>query len=99
MVEDDFVSVVSDMRLADGRFFPIPVYLDVFERDLPEFQLGSCVDLMYHDEKVGELYVESIFSWNKLRAAQQVFGVDSRKHPGVVRMLDGGDWLIGGLFD
>lgn len=96
MVEDDFAGAVDHMRLADGSVFPLPVYLDVSKADASRIEGRAVVDLVYEGTKVGTIEPTSVFAWDRAHTARQVFGVETREHPGVARMLSARERLVGG---
>ncbi len=84
MGEEDYRSVVDDMRLHDGLPWALPVCL--------------AVDAAPSDERVvlaGEdgtplavLDVESVYSYDKEREAEQCFRTTDGEHPGVARLYE-----------
>ena len=96
MNEGDFHHVVSDLRLADGTVFSLPVVLDVSDDDARRLRGKPRVTLLFGDEAVGEIDPQSIFGWNREATALKVFGVVSPDHPGAAAMLRAGPQLIGG---
>jgi sulfate adenylyltransferase len=96
MTEDDFHSVVSNLRLRDGSVFSLPVYLDVSADHARWIRSASRITLSYQGKPVGEIEPLSIFRWDRKRVARRVFGVGNSEHPGVARMLAAGEWLVGG---
>ena len=96
MDEADFNSVVSNMRLASGELFPLPIALDVDQGTAEWAGARSTVALRYGGEEVGELVPTSVYTVDKLQVAKALFGTTERLHPGVRFFLDGGDWFVGG---
>lgn len=81
----DYVRVVEEMRLADGRLFPIPVTLPVDRID----DLHYDRDVALRDAKnnlLAVLTVEEIYTWDRTQAAQFVFGTQDPAHPLVAEM-------------
>jgi len=62
MGEDDFASVVSDMRLTNGEVFSLPVTLDVDEGVMNRIRNSSEIDLCFEDKKIGTMAIKSIFT-------------------------------------
>ena len=96
MIEDEFRSVVRDMRLPNGSPFPLPVVLDVDGPTAERLRGRPLVTLVYHDEAVGELVPQSIYSCDKPSVARAIYGTDDPAHPGVRFFLAGGDVFVGG---
>jgi sulfate adenylyltransferase len=81
----DYARAVEDMRLADGRLFPIPVTLSVDRTD----NLHYDRDVVLRDAKnnlLAILTVEEIYPWDRARTAQLVFGTQDPAHPLVAEM-------------
>jgi sulfate adenylyltransferase len=81
----DYERVVEEMRLADGRLFPIPVTLPVDRIE----ELHYDRDVALRDAKnnlLAILTVEEIYTWDRARTAQLVFGTQDPAHPLVAEM-------------
>jgi sulfate adenylyltransferase len=96
MIEEEFVSVCTQMRLPSGQPFPIPVVLDVSKEFADTAKNSSSIDLMYEGRKVGEVEPTSVYTCDKPVMAKFVYGTDEPAHPGVKRFYSVGDWFIGG---
>jgi len=96
MNEAEFFSVSEKMRLPSGEPFTIPVVLDVDEKFAISARNASCVELFFADKKVGEIIPKNIYTCDKTAIAAHVYGTNERKHPGVKRFYESGDWFIGG---
>lgn len=85
MNESDYRSVVTDMRLADGTVWSIPITLAVAESVASELKLGQQVALV--GETDGTIYavldIESIYQVDQAEEARRVFKTDDPAHPGV----------------
>tara|TARA_E500000331_G_scaffold302344_1_gene304214 strand:- start:328 stop:1410 length:1083 start_codon:yes stop_codon:yes gene_type:complete len=96
MNEDTFRSVVANMRLSDGTVFPLPVLLDVSQEDAMRMRGALSVTLIYKDTEVGVLTLESIYTCDKKKVSELVYGTQSSDHTGVRFFERGGDWFLGG---
>ena len=96
MVQEDFESVLQDMRLANDIPWTIPIVLDVGEESLKNVVEGDEVALTYGGEPFAIMEVEEIYSYDKKEYAENVYGTLSEEHPGVVRTMNMGDRLVGG---
>ena len=84
MAEDDYTSVVEDMRLRNGLPWALPVCLAVDKA--PE---GDRVALADESGKlVAVLEVEGTYAYDKDREAEQCFRTTDTEHPGVARLYD-----------
>jgi len=95
---DDYERVVSEMRLADGTVWPIPVTLDVSEEQASNLEPGSILALR-DDEgvMVAVVHVADLWEPDREQEARLVFGTTNREHPGVAELLERcGPWYVGG---
>ncbi len=87
--KQDYDSVCSDMRLADGTLWPLPITLDVTE-ELAE-KLSPGTPLVLRDPEglaIAVLHVEEQWRIEREKKAEQVFGTVDRKHPGVAHLFE-----------
>ena len=85
MGEADFRGVVSDMRLADGTLFPIPVTLPV----PADAGLSVGTDIALRDsmnDLLAIMTIEELYPWDPAVVAQHVLGTQDSKHPLVNEM-------------
>jgi len=82
--EEDYNSVVKDMRLADGSLWPMPITLDVSQEFADSVEPGQ--DIALRDQEGVILAILSIgdkYTPNKALEAEKVFGADDVAHPAV----------------
>jgi sulfate adenylyltransferase len=96
MNEDEFTSVVGDMRLPSGDVFPLPVVLDLDREEAARIRGANKVALTFGDQEVGEFAPASVFSCDKQKVARAVFGTADAAHPGVSHFLAMGEIMVGG---
>ena len=80
----DYDSVVEKMRLVDGALWPIPVTLDVSEAFGARVEVGQ--DIALRDQEgviLATMTVTDIWTPDKAREAELVFGADDLAHPAV----------------
>lgn len=97
MKSDDYASVVSGMRLADGLPWSIPVTLSIGEDQRSSIRAGQ--DLALADESgrlLAILHIEDLFPNEKQKEAQEVYRTTDEAHPGVAALYRSGEWLVGG---
>jgi len=96
VTEADYKSVVSDMKLADGTMFGLPIVLDTDSEDI---SVGDKVLLSYKGEDLAVLTVEEKYLPNKPLEALNCYGTSSLEHPGVqmIAMERGKYYLSGPL--
>lgn len=104
--ENDYNSVVSDMRLTTvvdeetgkGLLWSMPITLDVSEQTAKSYKVGDKVVLedLRDDKKLAVLTIESIYKPNKEVEAKKVFRGDP-EHPAVKYLTEtAGEYYIGG---
>ena len=83
--EEDYLSVVSRMRLADGTVWSIPITLAVDDQQASSLRKGETVALVGEADGVtyGLLEVQSIYKVDQGEEARRVFKTDDPEHPGV----------------
>ncbi|MEX0599360.1 MAG: bifunctional sulfate adenylyltransferase/adenylylsulfate kinase [Rhodothermales bacterium] len=97
MTREDYDTVVSDMRLANGVFWPIPITLAVDERTVE--QIGTSQKVVLRDTTglaLAVMDVEDAWEPDKTRESKHVFGTTDPEHPGVAHLLASGNRYLGG---
>ena len=87
--QQDYESVCSDMRLADGSLWPLPITLDITE-ELAE-KLSAGTPLVLRDPEglaIAILHVEEQWKIEREEKAAAVYGTTDRKHPGVAHLFE-----------
>ena len=84
MTEDDYNSVVENMRLKNGKLWPMPITLDVSQDFADSLKIGQNIALR-DQEGVILATITVTDSWlpKKKREAELVFGADDLAHPAV----------------
>ena len=89
MNKRDYEAVVDEMRLADGTIWPIPIVLDIQEKNLEIFKEASQIAL--RDQEgflLAYLKIEEFWKPNKWVEAEKVYGTTDTDHPGVNYLLN-----------
>ncbi|MEI0739052.1 sulfate adenylyltransferase [Paenibacillus sp. JTLBN-2024] len=96
--EEDYRSVVSTMRLADGTVWSIPVTLSVDETTAQGLSLGDQVALTGAEDGVvyAVLTVESVYEADQEEEALKVFKTSDLEHPGVKKLFERSPIYVGG---
>ena len=100
LCEDDFNSVVDTMRLSEGTIWTVPIIIQIDKMDAK--RLENVPKILLVDDtglKIAILHNESIFMMNKQKVLIKLFGTDNPRHPGVNKVLAGGDYIIGGKIE
>lgn len=100
MNQQDYNSVVENMRLADGTVWPMPIVLDVDEQAAKKLanQSQPVLQLLSPDKEVlAMLEISNIWQPDKIKEAQLVYGTTDKAHPGVAYLFDQiKDFYVGG---
>ncbi len=84
MGREDYESVVNDMRLANGRLWPVPVVLDVSDDFAGKLEKGQKIALRDSEGFMPAIMtVEDIWQPDKTHEAEKVYGTTSTDHAGV----------------
>merc|ERR1712137_1021413 len=97
--EADYKGVVTEMRLADGTLWPMPITLDVSKEQASQWKTGDRILLRDTDTSpLAILTVGDIYTPDKALEAEKVFGSpDDKKHPAIAYLLDeAGEVYVGG---
>jgi len=98
--EDDFQSIVKTGRLSNGLAWTVPITLDIDEQEGRKMKDAGQVALTTdNNEKFAILHVEEFYSFDKIACAKSIYQTDDIKHPGVEKMLNMKDRLVGGKVD
>ncbi|PSP00522.1 MAG: sulfate adenylyltransferase, partial [Cyanobacteria bacterium SW_6_48_11] len=97
MEQADYEGVVSEMRLANGVPWSIPVTLSVSEQEAKTLQEGDWVRLDDPQGRfVGVLELTQKYRYNKAYEALNVYRTEERKHPGVDVLYNQGPIKLAG---
>jgi sulfate adenylyltransferase len=97
MSQADYDPVVSDMRLANGLPWAVPVTLSVTEAIAAPLTVGTLVRLDDTAGRfVGVLELTEKYTYDKTREAVHVYRTDDAKHPGVKVVYDQGPVNLAG---
>ena len=98
--QQDFESVVSKGRLANGIAWTMPTVLDVGDDTGRKMKEAGNV-LLKNPEGTGIaiLHVEDVYSYDKQATVNGVYGTNDESHPGVAKTNAMNDFLVGGKID
>jgi len=95
MKEDEYDSVVKDMRLPGKELFGLPVTFDV--PSSTGIKTGDKILMKWDGQDVAVLEAESVFKPNKVVEAKECYGTSSLEHPTVHSLIaELGDTYVGG---
>ena len=95
---DDYERVCSEMRLADGRLWPMPIMLDVDAATAEGLAEGDRLALRDPEGvMLAVLHVADVWQADREAEAEAVFGTSNPEHPGVAHLLNQtGPFYVGG---
>ncbi|GIO19183.1 sulfate adenylyltransferase [Oceanobacillus oncorhynchi subsp. incaldanensis] len=96
MGKADYESVVSDMRLADGTVWSIPITLPISETAANTLEIGTRAKLTFNNEVYGVIDITEVYEPNKWKEAKQVYRTDDQAHPGVKKLFERPDYYAAG---
>ena len=98
MLHEDYQKVVSDMHLANGSLWPIPITLSVTKAQADALKIGQEIALVddESDRLMGTMLIQDKFTYDKKHEAKHVFRTDDEAHPGVAKVYSQEDVLLGG---
>lgn len=97
MCKDDYHSVMDTMHLKSGLPWTIPVTLSATADEAKGITPGMEVALADKAHNIlAILSVEEVFAHDKEKEAIQVYGTSEDKHPGVKKVYEMGEYLLGG---
>jgi ATP sulfurylase len=100
MGQEDFLSVLICMRLANGIIWPLPIVLDVSEETANQLAIGDVVGLTDEQGDVlALLHLSEKYRFDKEDMVRKIYGTDCRDHPGVRMVYDMQPVLLAGPID
>jgi sulfate adenylyltransferase len=86
--EQNYHSIVSEMRLSNGLAWSIPVTLQVQEPEAESYKLDSDIALMHpNGDLLAVMTITSKYLPDQQRESQQVYKTTDTDHPGVKALL------------
>jgi len=94
MNEEEYLSVVNDIKMPDGTLFSLPVVFDTDDEDIVP---GDKLLLKQGDLSIATLTVETKYLASKPLECKACYGTSSVEHPGVVMVaMEKGKYYISG---
>jgi len=92
----DFAAIIQSNQLTSGVPWTIPIILDTSERDSVHEGQTVCLIEQGRSHPLAIMQVADVYCWDKQAAAEAIFGTINTQHPGVRRLCERGDYLVGG---
>lgn len=95
--KEDFLGVVSKMRLKNNQIWPIPIVLDINQSEARILKGRKDVVLINgNNESIAVLEDIEVYKYDKDFLTFNVFQTLDKNHPGVKEVYQMGEYLIGG---
>ncbi len=95
MTKKEILSVLRFYKF-NNKFFPMPIFLDISEKQKKNIKKQKRINLFYKKIKVGFITNYSIFSLEKKKLLKIFFKTKSLLHPGVKNFLSTKPFFISG---
>ena len=95
MTKNEILSVLKFYRF-HNKFFPMPIFLDISEKEKKDIENQKKINLYYKKIKIGLLTNFDIFSLEKKKLLKLFFKTKSLSHPGVKNFLSTKPFFISG---
>jgi len=99
LLQADFESVIKKGRLANDLAWTVPIVLDVDKETANKIKQAGDVALKNSNGEFAILHVEDVYSFDKQKTAQAIYGTTDANHPGVAKTNSMNEYLVGGKID
>ena len=97
MTENNTLNVLEHMYLENNIAWPFPIVLDISEEEKGNLKIGDNVILVDSSKNpLALLNIEDIYKYEKKYYAEKIFGTKDLSHPGVNKLMNQNEFLIGG---
>jgi len=97
MNRNDTFHVLEHMYLENNVAWPFPIVLDASDDELQNISIDDNIILTdFSNIPVALLKVEDIYSYDKKEFCNKVYGTLDKNHPGVAKLLNQKEKLVGG---
>ncbi len=97
LCQNDYLNVLSEMRLEDDTPWPIPIVLDTYPDELGGRAEGDEIQVTDQNQSpCAILSIDELYSFDRKEHAKRVFGTNDPSHPGVAKTMQMKPMLVGG---
>jgi sulfate adenylyltransferase len=94
--KNELESVLENMRLLSGEIWPMPIILDITKNTAEKIKDEKSIRLVGSEREDIVLSDIEIFPHDKLFLADKLFQTRDGAHPGVAKIMQAGDYFVGG---
>lgn len=99
LTRNDYLSVLKSKRLSNDIPWTIPIVLDVSRESLNDVKEGDDIALRHNRNLIAIMNIEEVFEWDKKEYAMDIYGTNDPQHPGVNKIYNMKELLIGGKLE
>ena len=99
LTQEDYLSVLYNMRLQNDVPWTIPIVLDVDPGEIAGVKEGDDIALVYQGKPIAIMRVEEVYGWDKKEYCEKVYKTVDLSHPGVRKTFARKELLVGGPVD
>ena len=96
LCSNDYQNVLHEKRLKDDTPWTIPIILDISKEKADEISNNDEAILTFNDKNIAIIHIEEIYQFDKEELAENIYQTLDDKHPGVSKVFNMKDHLIGG---
>ena len=96
MGQADYERVVKEMRLSNNLLWSLPVTLPVDRKVASNLKIGQEIALCQDGSVLAVMEIAELYEYDKQHEAEAVYRTTDETHPGVARLFQQGDILVGG---
>ena len=96
MSQEDYESVIAEMRLANGLPWSLPITLSATDEEVAGLEKGKQAAIVHEGEVVAIIDVQDIYSYDVHREAELTYKTIDEKHPGVAYLYSQEPNYVGG---
>ncbi|HYP22213.1 MAG TPA: sulfate adenylyltransferase, partial [Actinomycetota bacterium] len=96
MTEDDYKSVVEEMRLANGLAWSLPITLSATDEEVAALSKGTRAAIVHEGKPVAIIEVEDVYTYDAKREAELTYKTTDDAHPGVAYLYSQAPNYVGG---
>jgi len=103
MTEQEYQSVLKNMKLPNGDLWPIPIILDISKSTKEDNDIENDSKIALRDHEgflIATLTITDVWKADKEKEAEHVYGTKDKHHPGVKYLYESvGEYYLGGSLE